>query len=349
MKTKRLFTNIGPQIVIGLAILTMANRSSGSVDMNQDRTADYAESYGALFKLDANLGYIDARANDFRDLYLDNVLTAQKKLAPMLGKRGYSNAIRSELPGAPVGRHCIYGQFTQSTRATAALGDTLQLIPETGSKACAAFKASMRNRYSAPEYAGCIYDGKMYSSQDEFNTAFDKFVASKNIKSNNPDSVNKILREQFKNFCIDDIEPGTILVVPRYPGSTLEFHGIVYIGRGFAGKDNNFTPDSTGRHIFVANNNERMGDLFKTWDTRNVFAANMTRLARIEFAKEFERIVSSDRSDLIQYISNGKNDSLPDLEFRSTLELKRLARAKYFNLPEKPAPDIAALINQKQH
>lgn len=77
----------------------------------------------------------------------------------------------------------------------------------------------------------------------------------------------------------------------------------MYLGRGQiqAGK---FVADSTGRHIYVGHNRENIGDLFKTYDTSKVFAANTRKIARAEYANELKRIESMSSDQLIAVLSD---------------------------------------------
>ncbi len=271
--------------------------------------------------------YLDDKAENLCDIYVRNMLTAQAKLNPLLGKRGYSAAVRRELPGAPVGMHCVWGQHTQLARALAETGDTLTIIPDGARTACVQFKNQMRKKYNTAEYSGCINEGILYESQPEFLDAQKKFLIRNKVLANAPDSVKQKTKQKFqqKNFCADELNPGTILIVPRYRGSKNHFHAIMYLGRGFV-QDGKFVADANGRHIYTGHNRENIGDLFKSYDTSNVFAADIKQIAKAEYTKELGRIKAMSNDELRQYLGE---QAIYNLYPRKTL--LGLAIAKYFN------------------
>lgn len=277
---------------------------------------------------------IDLKAKDLRDQYLENAIRSQKKLAPFMNTQRYRTEVRKELPGAPIGLHCVYGQYTQLTRALHEMGDTLKIIPTdmNAQNACAAFKRGMRQKYSGPEYTGCIREGKMYASNAQYAAALDQFISRQKISAQNPDSLRNVLANEFakKNFSIESIEPGTIMIVPRSPGSKTKFHAIMYPGIGIKDSVGNFVPTPDGIPMFVAHNMERLDDLFKSWDTRNVFATDIKKIAVAEYTKEFHRIESMSSDGLIAYLSDGVSDLVSSLRPMSRTALLKLARAKYF-------------------
>lgn len=279
---------------------------------------------------------LDKKAESLKDAYVENMLNAQKKLGPLIGKRGYTSAVRSELPGAPVGQHCVYGQYTQLNRALQEKGDTLTIIPQEAKTACSQFKYQMRKKYNTPEYQGTIHEGVMHASQAEYDAALATFLARNGIKENTPDSVRTIKAQKFaeRNYCADSLNPGSILIVPRYHGARNAFHAIMYLGRGDV-VDGKFIPNPNGRHMYTAHNRERIGDLFKTWDTRNVFAADTKKIAQTQYDQELTRIESMTTDALIAFLSQD-NKFTPDtlsLRLASREELVQMARNKYFDLP----------------
>ncbi len=332
------FKSIVPYLLAG----TLSGTFSANANTLPDRNSDDEEklSYYQLelansvtlskmynFQKTDTDSCLDDKAENLSDIYVKNMLRSQAKLNPLLGKRGYSAAVRRELPGAPVGYHCVWGQYTQLSRALAETGDTLDIIPEGARTACSQFKEKMRSKYANNEYADCIYEGTVYQSDSAFQAAKDKFLARNKVAANTPDSVKKQITKRFegKNFNADNLNPGTILIVPRYHGSRNTFHAILYLGRGSI-ENGKFIPNKNGRHIYAGHNREKIGDLFSSYDMSNVFAADIKRIARTEYAKELERIKSMSSKQLIKYLGEPMPYGMYPREM-----LVNMAIAKYFN------------------
>lgn len=295
--------------------------------------ASMENTYSAEYEYMEKQFLLDKKADELRDAYVSNMLTAQQKLNPLLGKNGYRAAVRRELPGAPVGMHCMYGQYTHLSRALAEKGDTLTIIPPSASRACIAFKSEMRKKYSGVEYDGCIFEGKMYESDSLYNAALVKYLKQKKITENTPDSVRWAAIAEFdkRNFSADRLESGAILIVPRYRGSKTKFHAIMDLGRGRI-ENGTFVADTSGRHIYTGHNRETMGDMFKTYDTSNVFAVDTRKIARVEYAKELNRIENMSRQDLLVFLKDAGKDLTPyEQQSLSREILVKMARAMYFH------------------
>lgn len=276
-----------------------------------------------------NSFYLENKADSLCNAYIQNMLDAQQKLKPLMGTRRYARAVREELPGAPVGQHCMYGQFTHLMRALDEMGDTLTIIPEDAKMACINFKHYMREKYA--QTPSCIHEGVMHKSDSAYNTALDRYLRAKNVTINTDDSIRKkhIARFAEKNFNADAIAPGAIMIVPRYRGSKNTFHAIMFLGRGRV-ENGIFIPDSTAQHIYVGHNRENIGDLFRTFDTTNVFAANTKNIALAEYRHELKKIESMSDAELIQYLM-----PMQQLYFEYVTHdmLLHMARNKYFNQP----------------
>lgn len=276
-----------------------------------------------------NSKYLDNKADSLCNVYINNALESQQKLKPLIGTRKYRRAVREELPGAPVGLHCLYGQFTHLARALDEMGDTLTVIPEDARMACIVFKNQMREKYSGIQ--NCIYEGVMHKSDSAYNVALSRYLERNNVTDATPISVKNahIIKFAQNNFSADAIAPGAILIVPRYRGSRNRFHAIMLLGRGRV-ENNEFIPDPKGQHIYVGHNRENMGDLFRTYDTSYVFAADTKNIVRDGYKKELEKIESMSNNQLIEYLS--------DIEKIAKVGLSRdillhMARNKYFNKP----------------
>jgi len=272
-----------------------------------------------------------ARAEDTRDRYMENMLDAQKRLSTKIGTRGYRAAVRRELPGAPVGLHCMYGQYTQLMRALNENGDTLTVIPQGAKSACAAFKTNMRAKYSKREYDGVIHEGRAFESDSAYNAALEKYLARRGITADSPIEKIRQLTQDFEqhNFSLEQVNPGSIMIVPRFRGSKTKFHAIMFLGAGRI-ESGEFVPDATGRYMFTAHNRERIGDLIENWDMSNVFSADIEKILQVEYSKELKRLESMPRSKMIEYIVAGTGIPAERFTDTSRSELIRLVHAKYF-------------------
>lgn len=291
--------------------------------------------------------YLESKSTELQGRYLSNTLEGRKKLEPFLGTKGYASAVRKELPGAPVGYHCVYGQYTQLNRALKDMGDTLTLIPNEASQACFQFKHQMKQKYGSAEYADCIYEGRMFQSDSAFTQALNQFLARNRISETSNDSLRTEFINKFKkkNFSVEDLHAGAMLVVPRYKGSKNEFHMIVFIGKGFI-KEGNFVPDDNGEYIYAGYNNEKMGELFKTWDTSNVFAADTKNIAKAQYAKEYDSLCTMQNHDLVRFINQNTPVCDRRLDFLPRQTLVDIAKLKYFQSYFAKDTQSAPYINQ---
>lgn len=334
----------GMALMLGPGMTTAQNERDSDCAPGELPAELYARTvlYNASMEYKVNEMYLDDKADSLRDVYVSNMLRAQEKLHPLMGRNGYRAAVRAELPGAPVGMHCVYGQYTHLTRALTEMGDTLTIIPRGGHTSCVGFKYHMGKKYNTPEFVDCIHNGVMYESDTAYNAALDKYLVRNRVTAETSDSVRSEYAKKFaeRNFSADGLDAGSILIVPRYRGSRSKFHAIMYLGRGRV-EQGKFVADSTGRHIYVGHNRENIGDLFKTYDTSNVFAADTRKIARAEYAKELQRIESMTTDELVQFIADEKHPE-KILHFYSRDMLMRLARDKYFGrLSEILRPSLA--------
>ena len=323
---------------------------AGVERLNKDKSEMLAKASSVHVSMNSDIQFtelwLEDKADELCDVYIGNMLRSQAKLKPLMGKRGYGSAVRSELPGAPVGAHCVYGQYTHLSNALEEQGDTIKIIPYGAHAACVSFKRLMQQKYGGNEYPYCICSGVMYASDHLYNVALEKYLLQNNVGENTPDSIRKKYIEKFasRNFSADGLDAGAILIVPRYRGSKNKFHAIMYLGRGCV-RNGKFVADPNGGHVYTGHNRENMGDLFNAFDTSNVFAADIRKIARIEYGKELERIESMTHSELVEFLSNGTY-SKEQLRKCSHEVLLRMARDKYFKRvapiqPVQSAPEIA--------
>jgi len=274
---------------------------------------------------------IENKAKELCDLYIEFVLQGQENIKTN-NKHGHKKSVLKELPGAPVypkSLYCIYGQYTQLNRALDSLNDTLTLVPYGARNSCPAFRDIMRKKYSGDEYAGALHNGKMFKSWDEYNRALDAYLKHNRVTDDTPaDEKNKVIaRFQKNNFCVDDLHPGTILIIQKSanPNNT---HAIMYVGRGRV-ENGKFVPDSTGKAIYAGYNNESLGDVFKTYNTNRIFAADIYDIAVIEYDKELQKIQNLDNNELYRFVYDMPNDLYAMGPSRKILE--KMAQEKYFD------------------
>ena len=327
------FRSVLPYLMMGASFVIPSKMSMGETlaatkpDMTQFHSLPiYKMSYHAL---------LEQKAAELRDMYVSNSINGAEAVNRSRIKSGYSTAVRRELPGAPVGSHCLYGQCVQLNRALSEIGDTMTIVPQDAQQSCNIFKSKMRKKYSQPEYGGCIKEGKMFASVADYEDALARYLARRRIDANTDDSVRAAAVDDFarRNFSADNLNPGAMLVVPRVRGSKTLFHAIMYLGRGWI-RNGKFIEDAAGRHIYSGYNREGVGDLFLGYDTSNVFAADIKKIARAHYSQELSKIQSMSRDSLINYLAS-RGDTLPDAAMNvvSKDQLVDMACAKYFNQP----------------
>lgn len=327
-----------PYLLTGVAVLTSLGMTTvrsghGTSELSHDFPTNkniYSASYSQVTEYKINEFRLDNKADCLRDKYVKNMLNAQEKLHPLLGKRNYSAAVRAELPGAPVGQHCVYGQYTHLNRALCEMGDTLTIIPFGGHASCIGFMYHMEKKYNKTEFPGCIHKGVMFETDSAYNVALEKYLKRSGVQADTPDSVRAQYMKKFatRNFSADGLNSGSILIVPRYRGSRSTFHAVMYLGRGKI-EQGKFVSDDMGRHIYVGHNRENIGDLFKTYDMSKVFAADIREIARAEYVNELKRIESMTTEELIVFLS-GADLSYKVLAAYPRDTLVRMARDLYF-------------------
>lgn len=274
---------------------------------------------------------LENRAENLCDIYIDNVLDARARIAPTRGTRKYRKTVRRELPGAPVGLHCVYGQYTQLARALDMTGDTLTIIPRNANAACDAFRKKMAQKYRGPEYDECTRNGRAWPSDSAYNAGLRKYLAAHGVTDTTEYARRGALAAQFaqNNFSMDDVNPGSILIVPRTRRSRNKFHAIMFLGRGHV-QNGKFIPSADGKCIYVGFNRENIGDMFGAYDTSNVFCADIERIAAVDYGKELKRLETLPRDKMIEYIISGTNMCPADFAKMSHAELIKMVHAKYF-------------------
>lgn len=275
---------------------------------------------------------IEKKAKELCDTYIDLVLQGQENIKDNNKRYGHRKSVLKELPGAPVypqNLYCIYGQYTQLNRALNSLNDTLTLVPYGARNSCPTFRDLMRKKYSGDEYAGALHNGKMFKSWDEYNSALNAYLKHHRVTDDTPiDEKNKVIaRFEKNNFCVDVLHPGTILIIQKSADPT-NTHAVMYMGRGRI-ENGEFISDDNGKCIYAGYNNESLDDLFKTFNTNHIFAADIYNIAVVDYSKELQKIQDMDDNELFRFVYDVPNDLYvvgPNREY-----LEKMAMDKYFN------------------
>ena len=328
------FTKILPYLLCGTMTMMSAkgidaNKTKDSWSMNDAWRAKTAVDINKLAQdqENAKAENLENKAKQLCDTYIDFVLQGQQNIKQNKSKQKRRAAVLDELPGAPVGRHCMFGQYTQLNRAMRELQDTLSIIPFQGRNSCARFSYEMTKKYGNPEYAGAIRNGQMMNP-GAYKSALQAFLKLNHVTDQTPDDVKQqvVARFEKNHFSIESLHPGTILIVPRSAHSNGK-HAIVFLGRGRV-RDGKFTPDENGAFMYAGYNNESVGDIFRSFDTHNVFAADIYNISLASYENEFENVENMNYSDLYTFVYETPKQSY-DIAPK-TNELKAMAYEKYF-------------------
>ena len=299
---------------------------------------------------------IENKAKELCDTYIDLVLQGQENIKDNNKRYGHRKSVLKELPGAPVypkNLYCIYGQYTQLNRALDSLNDTLTLIPYGGRNSCPAFRDVMRTKYKSDEYAGALHNGKMFKSDEDYNRALNAYLKHNHVTDETPlEKRNEVIaRFEKNNFYAGVLHPGAILIIQKSanPNNT---HAVMYIGRGHV-ENNQFIEDADGQFIYAGYNNESLGDIFKTYNTNHIFAADIYNIAMVDYGKELEKIQNMDNKELYYFVYDIPNDLYafgPNREY-----LEKMATEKYVNnenfVPQYPVvqPNLAGISIIPRH
>jgi hypothetical protein len=232
--------------------------------------------------------------------YIQRVLDGQKNIKKSKQNMSYASAVRKELPGAPVGLHCLFGQRTQLNRSLRELGDTLSnFTPNTAG--CPTFRDKIIKQYPR----GIWHYGKMYKSDNEYNSAFYAYLRQHNITENSTDAEIEKLRTRLEknNYSIESLHPGTIIIVQRSPNPN-NTHAIMYLGRGRI-VNGKFIESQNGTPMYAGYNNETIAEVnFKSsWFSEYpVFAFDVNDAAMDVYEKQVEKILNMTNEEVIQYV-----------------------------------------------
>ena len=234
---------------------------------------------------------IDARVSELIRTYIDNAVDGTRRILANKKKLGYIRAVQKELPGAPHSArhgtlHCLYGQSTQLKRALAKLNDSIKIIPsiDNAHQSSLAFKRQMAKLYDNPKYPGAIRRGNIYTTDAEYNRALERYL-SKTLrgKHGNLDSLRSVYTADFakNNYPASALTPGAILIVGGG-------HAVMYLGQGRI-VNSVFVPDANGSAVCCSYNAEHAAISLNVWNTHNTFAADIAKIASVEYENELAR------------------------------------------------------------
>ena len=285
MKLGKIITYIilGTATVFPLGIAKPYNDKNKNKEEFQDL---YSANTSREDTYDLDKEKIDAKVRLVMENYINNAIDGTKRIIANKNKKGYSSAVRKELPGAPVSQHCLYGQYTQLNRALEQFGDSLQVIPKSSNAHMSTtnFKSAMTKLYNNNEYANSIHRGRVYNYEKEYNKSLEKFVAQKTYgKQNVSDSLRNVYVSEFerKNYCASRLNPGTIIIVNSG-------HAVLYLGIGKI-KNDKFVPDENGEPVCCAYNREHPAIYLSCWSTSSSFAADMQNIITQKYMAQLEK------------------------------------------------------------
>jgi len=293
----------------------------------------YASTFHLTSEYDLRKSAAEDKATALITKYIDNAVSGAQRILDMRKSKGYNRAVQTELPGAPRNEtqgtlHCLYAQYTQLERALAELNDSIKIIPTTENthQAGRSFVRNMTKLYDKPEYNNAIHRGHVYQSDSAYNHALNRYLYNATRgKRGNIDSLRTEYTKKFqqKNFSAGVLNPGTILIVNGG-------HAIMYLGQGFV-QNNEFIPDANGRAVCCSYNREHPATYLTTYSTQNAFAADIKKIATVEYYKDIERIDSLNRTELLSYLSQYLPHTDSTLQTRSTPMLRSIAQMNYTN------------------
>lgn len=293
-KKEKKMTSLKKIIPYCLFLTAFASTESDSFTNSfENTTENFKEQYKTFLNLTneykATKQAIEYKTQLLVNTYIDNVISGTKRIMKNHKKKNYLKSVRSELPGAPYNKeqgtlHCLYGLSTQLKRAQRQLNDTLTLIPTTynAHQSSQSFKQQMKKLYGNPEYSDAIRSGHLYTTDQEYNNALNKYLKAKlrGRKEHEIDSLKQKYTEDFKknNYCTTSLKPGTIVITDLG-------HAVMYYGQG-KNTNNKFTPDSNGTAMCCSYNSEHTVIPLNTWSTKNAFTADISKIANKKYEQE---------------------------------------------------------------
>ena len=336
----KLYKKAIPYVLMGVASVHNFNSANAqSLDMVPLVSTSSPTNIIARMQMQIDMPYelinknvqLSAKAKNLRTKYIGNVLNSRKKIASYRGTSQYTTVVSQELPGATVGRHCMYGQYTQLMRALAEIGDTLTIVPLQGSRDCVEFKSQMREKYSGAEYKDCILEGRVFPSDSAYNAALDRYLTRNGIgtKTDAAKRAEAIARFKRGNFSVESVNPGSIWIVPRYAGERTLFHAIMFLGRGKV-VDGHFVSSNDGQYMYAGFNREQIGNVFEAYDMSHVFSADIERISATAFGKELAKLESMPNDKIIEYILQNINIRPEELRGMPRHVLVGMLHSAYF-------------------
>lgn len=298
---------------------------------NKTMLANVSPNFGPLAFMPSVTTQLDNKAYNLCERFIQNVLETRKKIAPTRGTPKYRTTVLKELPNAPVWAHCLYGQYATLERTIKELGDTMRIIPTQASRACFSFIKIMTKTYSGKEFNQCVHSGRAFESDSAYNAALDNHMKRRKISDKTPTKIRDAAISEFKqnNFCIEQITPGAIVIVPRRNNPSLR-HAVMFLGRGITNDNGDFVETPNGEWMFAGFNNEAIGEIFKTYNMGNVFIADIHKISRRMYENELSRLESLPNDKIIEYICRGTKTLPMYLQHMSRNALIQMLRNKYF-------------------
>jgi len=285
MKFKKIVPYVlGAMLALPLGAITSHNKDKENTETNKFETKYKISAIKeSLYNLEQKV--IEEKVELLISNYIDNAVGGAKRIIANQKKNGYRSAVRRELPGAPVSQHCLYGQYTQLNRAIEQVGDTIQIIPKIGNSHMAtnSFKRCMTKMYDNPNYPNSIYKGRLYTTQEEYTKARNRYIYSRMHSKKDTMGLHDKYTKDFakNNYCVTDLNPGTIIIVSSG-------HAVMYLGIGKI-KNDEFVPDENGRAVCCAYNGEHTAIYLSYWDTNNAFSADIQNIATQKYITMLEK------------------------------------------------------------
>jgi hypothetical protein len=270
----------------------------------------------------------DVLVDDLTTEYIATVLQTSAKIKPFRGTKKYGAVVRSELGrDAPVFRHCVRGQYASLQKAIENLGVDEPIIPSAAANSTITFCQTMTAKY--PQFTAT---GTLYKDTDAFIAALTEFLA-KNPAKNEIDFMQN-------NINLDDVAPGSILILPSPANRGSGRHAVLYIGRGNF-QDAEFVQDHEGEPHIAGFNRESVAKLFNPGQsairptrtsrgTIPTFVASIPEIAGDIFKHESAKIAGMTRAEMLNMLADGDDAVIEKLEKYDDGALRQFCYMAYF-------------------
>ena len=315
MKIRQLFRYV---LYGSLLMLPVSSKSQNYAAGGGTFTQSYNAQPQEIVIDDIEKRLLEKKAKHFCEIYMqlsfngrENIVNNIPRYAKKYGKGAKRRATMEELPGAPYGKHCLYGQCTELQRALDSLADTIKIVPETANKACVQFRESMIRKYS--KILGCTCNGKIYAREKEYQQALKNFLQTKKVSPDDTVKITELKKVFDKNHrFIGDFNPGSIVIL----WTNGHWHAVMFAGL------------IDGIWKYSGFNNESYGNIFNSaFSLSNAFVLDVQNVMFHEYEKELIRIKKMSYQELIDYIYGNKLIKEYSLTYK---QLRDMAIKKYF-------------------